>query len=129
MGVAGHLKIGGRDSVMLEHIDLFKQYLRVHHAAVANDRHAIGIHDARRNLVQAVLLVTHHNGMTRVVSALVADDAVKIRRDKVANLALALIAPLGTNQHCRRHVFSSCVSTVESPKGLLGARAPKTFLL
>ena len=112
MGVARNLQVGGRDAVMLEHVDLFQQDRGVHHAAVADHRDAVGIHDARGNLVQTILLITHHDGVARVVTALIAYDAVEIRRDKVADLALALIAPLGTDQHCRRHDNSSKESNV-----------------
>ena len=100
MSVAGDLEVGGGDAVALEHVDLLKQDGGIDHAAVADHRHAVGVHDARGNLVQAVLLIAHHDGMPGVVTALVADDAVKLGCDQVADLALALVAPLGTHQHC-----------------------------
>lgn len=100
MRVAGDLEVGGGDAIALEHVDLLKQDRGVHHAAIADDRNAFGIHDARGNLVKAVLLIAHHDGVTGVVAALIANDAIELGSDQVADLALALVAPLGSHQHC-----------------------------
>ena len=98
--VARHLEIGGGDAVALEHVDFLEQHRGVHHAAVAHHRDALRIHDARGDLVQAVLLVAHHDGVPGVVSALVAHYAVELRGNQIADLSFALVAPLGTHQHC-----------------------------
>ena len=100
MRVARDLEVGGGDAVTLEHVDFLEEHGGVHHAAVADDRDAVRVHDAGGHLMQAVLLIAHHDGVAGVISTLVADDAVELGSDQVADLALALVAPLGSHQHC-----------------------------
>ena len=99
VGVARDLEVLGRDAVMLEHVDLLKDDLGVHDAAVTDHGHVIGVHDARGHLVQAVLLAVDDDGVTGVVAARVADDGVEVTGDEIADLALALVAPLSTDQN------------------------------
>ena len=99
MRVAANLEVLGGDAVGLEHIDLLKDNLGVDDAAVTDHRHVVGIHDAGGHLVQAVLLAVDDDGVTGVVAARVAHDGIEVAGDQVANLTLALIAPLGTDQN------------------------------
>ena len=99
MSVTRDTEILGADAIGLEHIDLLKRHLGVHDAAVTDNRHAVGIHDARGNLVQTVFLAVDDNSMTSIVTARKAHDAIELARDQVANLTFALVAPLGTDQH------------------------------
>ena len=49
--------------------------------------------------MQAVLLAVDDDGVTGVVAARVAHDSIEVAGDQIANLTLALIAPLGTDQN------------------------------
>ena len=99
MRVAANLEVLGGDAVGLEHVDLLKDNLGVDDAAVTDHRHVVGIHDAGGHLVQAVLLAVDDDGVAGVVAARVAHDGIEVAGDQVANLTLALIAPLGTDQN------------------------------
>ena len=99
MRVAADLEILGGDAVGLEHVDLLKDNLGVDDAAVTDHRHVVGIHDAGGHLVQAVLLAVDDDGVAGVVAARVAHDGIEVAGDQVADLTLALIAPLGTDQN------------------------------
>ena len=45
------------------------------------------------------------DGVPGVVAALVADDEIRLLRQEVRDLALAFVAPLGTDDGRHRHVF------------------------
>ena len=116
MRVTGDLEVLGRYALVLEHIDFLDEHLGIDHHAIADDRRHVLVHDARRHEVQAELLITAHDGMTGVVTSLVAHDAIELRRYEVANLTLALVSPLGSYQHRGRHAYlltSSCIKTHE----------------
>ena len=116
MSVAGDLEILGRNALVLEHIDLFDEHLGVDDHAVANDRRDVLVHDARRDEVQAELLVTAYDGMAGVVAALVAHNTIELGRYEVANLTFAFVSPLGSHQYRGRHAYlltSSCTWTHE----------------
>ena len=97
--VAADLEVLGGDAIGLEHVDLLKDNLGVDDAAVANHRHVVGVHDAGGHLVQAVLLAVDNDGVPGVVAARIAHDGIEVAGDQVADLTLALIAPLGTDQN------------------------------
>ena len=99
MRVAAKHEILGGAAVGLEHVDLLKDNLGVDDAAVTDHRHVVRIHDAGGHLVQAVLLAVDDDGVTGIVAARVAHDDIEVAGDQVANLTLALIAPLGTDQN------------------------------
>ena len=63
-----------------------------------------GRQDPRRDQVQRVLLaVRRDHRVAGVVAALVADDVGHAAAEQVGDLALALVAPLGADQHDRWH--------------------------
>ena len=66
-----------------------------------------GVHarrqDAGRQQVQGVLLVADDDGVPGVVAAVVLHDVVDRRAEQVGGLALALVAPLGADQHDGGH--------------------------
>ena len=97
--VATDLEVLGGDAVGLEHVDLLKDNLGVDDAAVTDHRHMVGIHDAGGHLVQAVLLAVDDDGVAGVVAARIAHDGIEVAGDQIADLTLALIAPLGTDQN------------------------------
>ena len=110
--IAGDAKVLGGHAVLLEHIDLFENHLGVHDATVTDNGLLVCIHDAGGNLVQAVLFIAHHNGVTSVVATGVAHNAIKIACDKVDDFAFAFVAPLTSDQHGRRHLDSFTNSNV-----------------
>ena len=67
-----------------------------------------GREDAGREQVQGVLLVADDDGVAGVVAALVADDVVDAAAEQVGGLALALVAPLGADEHDRGHRGPPC---------------------
>ena len=69
-----------------------------------------------------VLAVGQHDGVTGVVAALVAHHPLHLAAEQVGGLALALVAPLGADQHDRRHVTlqSSPVRHSEVPESRQG---------
>src|SRR5690606_4742842 len=66
--------------------------------AIADQAQRIRAQDAGRDQVQHGLLAVDHQGVAGVVAALEAHDRADVLRQQVDDLALALIAPLGT-QH------------------------------
>ncbi len=100
MGIARDAQVLGGNAIRLKHVNLFEHDLGVHHAAVANHRDAIRIHDAGGNQVQAVLLVAHDNGVPGVVTARIAHNAIELPGNQVDDFAFTLVAPLTSDQHC-----------------------------
>ena len=101
-GLADEVRLVSADEALhggLEHVDLLKDNLGVNDAAVTDHRHVVGIHDAGGHLVQAVLLAVDDDGVAGVITARIAHDGIEVAGDQVANLTLALIAPLGTDQN------------------------------
>ena len=82
------------DAVSGELVDLREERLRIDDDAVADHACDSIVQDARGQQPQDELASTGIDRMARVVSALVARDDRKIRREEVDNLSLALIAPL-----------------------------------
>ena len=75
-------------------VDLLEQRLRIDDHAVADDAGHAGMQDAGRNQVQHELLAVHIHGVAGVVTALIARDRRKVRRQHVDDLAFAFVAPL-----------------------------------
>ncbi len=90
-----------------EAVDLLEQHLGVDDHAVADDRHHARAEDPRRQQVQRVLLVAHDHGVPGVVAAVELDDEVDAGAEGVGRLALALVTPLGADQHDCGHAGSS----------------------
>ena len=99
MGVAGNLEVLAGDALGLERVDLTKEHLGVDDAAVANHGIDALVHDARGNLMEGELVAAGNDGVTCVGSAGVAADDVKLARDEVRHLTLALVAPLRTHEN------------------------------
>ena len=96
-------QVRGVDAALLQPFELLHEHGGVDHDAVADDGDAAGGEDAGGEQVQGVLLVADDDGVTGVVAALVADDVVDRTAEQVGRLALALVAPLGADQHDRGH--------------------------
>ena len=103
----------GVDAAGLQPGQLLQQHARVDHHAVADHVLHAGREDARRDEVQReVLAVGEHHRVAGVVAALVAHHPLHGAPEQVGGLALALVAPLGADQHDRRHVtLQSSAST------------------
>ena len=91
------------DPALLEPVDLAEEDREVDDDAVADDGYDTRREDARGQQVQRVLLVADHDGVPGVVAAVVLDDVVDRGAHQVGRLALALVAPLGAEQHDGRH--------------------------
>ena len=61
--------------------------------------HGVIAQDAGRDQVQHRLLAADDQRMARVVSALKAHHSLRVIRQPVYDLALALVAPLGADDH------------------------------
>ena len=71
-----------------------EQRLRIDDDAVADDARDAGMQDAGRNQTQDELPAVDVHRVAGVVSALIAGDDRKVRREQVDDLAFAFIAPL-----------------------------------
>ena len=90
VGAAGDLEIvTDLDVPGSEAVDLIKQLGRIDHHAVGDDAGAAGKEDARRNEVQRVSLIAHHDGVAGIGATVVSDDEVMIVCEEIDELALA----------------------------------------
>ena len=80
-------------------VDLLEQHGEVDDDAVADDGRDTRREDAGGQQVQRVLLVADDDGVPGVVAAVVLHDVVDRGAEQVGRLALALVAPLGADQH------------------------------
>ena len=96
-----------RDALPAQALDLGDERVRIEHDAVADDRELARAHDARRQERELVGLGADDEGVAGVVAALEAHDDVGLVGQPVDDLALALVAPLGANDHDVRHADPS----------------------
>ena len=87
----------GRDAAPFEHGDLLQQGLGGQHHAVADEAAHPIAQDARGDQVQDRLVPADDQGVARIVPALEADHGRGPVGEQVHDLALTLIAPLGTD--------------------------------
>ena len=80
-------------------VDLREQRLRIDDYAVADDARDAVVQDAGRDQMQDELLAVHVDGVPGVVSALIARDDRKLRRQQIDDLALAFVTPLRAKNH------------------------------
>ena len=99
VGVARYLEVLAGDALGLEGVNLAEKYLGINDTAVANHGIDALVHDARGHLVKGELVATSNDGVTGVRSTGVAADDVKLARDEVRHLTLALVAPLRTYEN------------------------------
>ena len=95
------------DALRAQRIELVDQHLGVDHDAVADHAALARIQDAGGNQVQLPLAPVAHDRVARVIAALKAHDGVDPLGEQVSDLALALVAPLGPNDHDSRHAQCS----------------------
>ena len=104
MRAIGDAEIRGGDAVRLEVAELLDQHLEVHDRARADDALRVRIEDAGRHEVELERAVLIHDGVTGVVAALISNDHVRLLREEVGDLSLALVAPLGSDDGGHGHV-------------------------
>jgi hypothetical protein len=109
VGVAGDPDGLGRDAAALELVQLGDQQARVDDAARADDAELSG-EDPRGDVVERERLPVEHDRVPGVRAALVAADDVRVHGEEVDDLPLALVAPLRSHDHGRRHPRQSLVA-------------------
>ncbi len=106
------------DPALGEAVDLLEENLGVDDDAVGDHRDDAGAEDARGQQVEGVLLLADHHRVAGVVAAVELDDVVHAGAERVGGLALALVAPLGSDEDDPRHpVAPSVIEPVASPAG------------
>ena len=98
-------QVAGADAVALEIRELFAEHLKIHDRAGADDAERVRIEDPRRHEMQLERAVLVHDGVAGVVATLEADDHVRLLRQEVRDLALALVTPLGPDDGGHWHVL------------------------
>ena len=91
------------DARLADALDLVEQVPRVDHHAVADDRELAAAHDAGGQEVQLEHLAVDDQRVAGIVAALEAHDHVGPAGQPVDDLALALVAPLGADNHHAGH--------------------------
>ena len=86
-------------SVALEFFDFREEGFGRKHDTVAEIAARGRMHDARRDQTQNRFCAVDHEGVTGIVTAVEANDAVDALGEPVDNLALAFVTPLGTDYH------------------------------
>src|SRR6185503_8056806 len=100
--------------------DLLAQAIEIDDDTVADQAAAAGHHDAGGHEVEDDGLLPAHDAVPGVGSALIARDDVGLAAQRVDDLALAFIAPLGAYHYRARHRLISLNSGFE-PRGPLAA--------
>jgi hypothetical protein len=104
VGALGDPQVRGRHAALLERVDLVHQEAEVDDHARSQDARGVRVEDARGNEMQLERPPLVHDGVSGVVAALVADDEIRLLREEVRDLALALVAPLRSDDGGHRHV-------------------------
>ena len=86
------------DALAVQIIQFLDQYGRVNHHSVTDDARFALENSGRHQMADKLFAINHH-GMAGIVSALKTDDRPCIGGQKVNDLSLALIAPLGTDDY------------------------------
>src|SRR5690606_10719136 len=89
----------GVDAARVQRVQLLEELLHVEHDAVAEQAALPRMQDAGWDLVQDELVAAHVHGVAGVRAALVPCDDVHRWCEHVHDLALALVAPLGADDH------------------------------
>ena len=126
-----HVRVGADDQRRQvdaagdERVELAEQRLRRDHDAVGDHAGRAGREDAAGQQVRRELLAVDDDRVAGVVAAARAHHEVDglVGGEQVGGLALALVAPLGTEDDDRGHVVS-CVGCVDGSKA--GSRADAT---
>jgi hypothetical protein len=93
----------GLEPMLLEGLELLEEARHVDDAAAANDVDAVGVDEARGQDVEVVGDAVGDNSVARVVTALGAAADLRLVGEDVGELALAFVAPLGTEDNRDGH--------------------------
>ena len=93
-----------RDPALLERRDLLDEEREVDDRPGAEHADRVRVEDAGRDEVELEGALFVDDGVSGVVAALVADDEIRLLREEVRDLALALVAPLRSDDGGHRHV-------------------------
>ena len=108
--VAGQADAAAVDSLGFEHVELFDQHGGVDDDAVADHRHDPRIQHAARNELELEDVAVHDDRVAGVVAALVADTERGLFGEEIGELSLALVTPLGADDHRAGHGSLSTVA-------------------
>ena len=103
VSIAGNAQALAREAFALQHVHFLDEDLRVDNAAVADNGRDVIVHNAGGNQVKRKLGIAVDNRVACVVSALIANDVIVVARDKVSDLAFALVAPLSAKENRAWH--------------------------
>ena len=67
--------------------------------------HGVGVEDPARDQLESEGLAADDDRVARVVATLITDDEPHVPGEKVGQLPLALVAPLGSDHDGRGHQF------------------------
>ena len=95
------------DATPAQLVELVGQHLRVDHHPVADHAQLAAVQDPRRDQMELPGLAVADDRVAGVVAALEADDGVGPLGEQVGHLPLALIAPLGADDHDSWHATLS----------------------
>jgi hypothetical protein len=98
---------GEVDPLRAQVVQLAREDLRVDHDAVADRALQAGVEDPARDQVELPLDVVADDRVAGVVAALEADHEIRVLREQIDDLALALVAPLGAHDHDAGHSRAS----------------------
>ena len=100
MGAFAHLDSVGPDidALAVEIVHFLDQHRRVDHNAVA-DQAGLALQDTGGHQVADELFTIDDHRVPGIVAALEADDNICARSQKIDDFALALIAPLGSDDY------------------------------
>jgi hypothetical protein len=101
--VAGELEAARVDAFAREHFELGEQHRRVDDHAVADDRDRGFVEDAARDELEGEHLAVDDDRVAGVVAALVAHDEGRLLGEVVGEATLALVTPLGADDHRAGH--------------------------
>ena len=116
--IGGDQQAFGVDAAVLQALQLVEQHTGVDDHAVADHVGDAWCEDARGDQVKGEVLASRqHHGMAGVVAALIPHDPLDAAPEKIGGLTLALVAPLGADEHDCRHGVSPayCVPAGEPP--------------
>ena len=103
VGVGRDLKLRRVSTAGFQTVDFGEERFEVHNDAVADHGHNIRRQNASRQQLEFVLFTADNHRVPGVVAAVGLDDIVDLGSQDVCCLALAFVAPLGTDDHDCRH--------------------------
>src|SRR5215472_7563955 len=101
--VADEQVLVDRNSQLTQPIDLTDQRDWIDNHTIPNHASFAASQNSRGDQVQYILHAAMDNGVPGVIATLTADNDVRVRSQYVDNFALALIAPLHSDQNCVGH--------------------------